>query len=102
AGAAKSQPSQPASSSSDRAKIREVREVVGPEYGEGFILQCLLHYGGTVPQVVGAILDGSLPPQLATLPKGMSIGGESVSAASSSAEQPRLSAEDKQMILGQA
>lgn len=93
-------PSSSSSSSNDRAKIREVREVVGSEYGEGFILQCLLHYGGSVPQAVGGILDGSLPPQIKALPIGMSIGAET--AAAEQPSQSSLSAEDKQLILNQA
>lgn len=36
-----------------------------------FVLPTFCFFGA---EVVGAILDGSLPPQLATLPKGMSIG----------------------------
>ncbi|CAE7516311.1 ASCC2 [Symbiodinium natans] len=99
--AASSSSARPESSAStDRAKIREVREVVGNDYGEGFILQCLLHYGGSVPQVVGAILDGSLPPQLSALPTTLAIGAEPTAAAPSA--EVGLSAEDKKRVLGQA
>eukprot|EP00930_Biecheleria_cincta_P003223 TRINITY_DN104156_c0_g1_i1.p1 TRINITY_DN104156_c0_g1~~TRINITY_DN104156_c0_g1_i1.p1 ORF type:complete len:752 (+),score=213.40 TRINITY_DN104156_c0_g1_i1:135-2390(+) len=92
-----------ATSGSDAAKIREVREVVGEGYGEGFLLQCLLHYGGNVPTLVGAILDNSLPPQLAALPIGLSIR-EEIAATNSAqpSEQPGLSSEDKKWIFAQA
>eukprot|EP00927_Polykrikos_kofoidii_P067076 TRINITY_DN62600_c0_g1_i1.p1 TRINITY_DN62600_c0_g1~~TRINITY_DN62600_c0_g1_i1.p1 ORF type:complete len:754 (-),score=156.02 TRINITY_DN62600_c0_g1_i1:6-2267(-) len=91
-------------SANDSAKIREVREVVGSDYGDGFLLQCLLHYGGSVPAVVGAILDGSLPPQIAALPVGMRIGEDpmSVGGAWEPALQRALSREDKQRIMVQA
>ncbi|CAE7158606.1 unnamed protein product, partial [Symbiodinium pilosum] len=78
-----------------------VREVVGHEYGEGFILQCLLHYGGSVPSVVGAIFDGSLPPQLTALPTNLPIGAEPAAVVTAKVEAG-LSAEDKKLVLGQA
>jgi len=100
-GGASGSSSRPESNAStERAKIREVREVVGNDYGEGFILQCLLHYGSSVPQVVGAILDGSLPPQLSALPTNLAIGAEP--AAVAAPVEAGLSAEDKQRVLGQA
>jgi len=91
-------------SANDKAKIREVREVVGAGYGDGYIMQCLLHYGGSVPAVVGAIFDGSLPPQIKALPQGLSMA-EAVSSVSAAARKPEtsgLSAEDKKRVLGQA
>eukprot|EP00448_Togula_jolla_P018886 CAMPEP_0170570604 /NCGR_PEP_ID=MMETSP0224-20130122/1202_1 /TAXON_ID=285029 /ORGANISM="Togula jolla, Strain CCCM 725" /LENGTH=743 /DNA_ID=CAMNT_0010892899 /DNA_START=15 /DNA_END=2246 /DNA_ORIENTATION=+ len=91
-------------SASDMAKIREVREVVGSEYGDGFVLQCLLHYGGSVPAVVGGILDGSLPPQLAALPHGLKLGGQVPLAAGSFGQEEinPLSAEEKRRVVAQA
>jgi len=76
---------------------------VGGGYGEGFLLQCLLHYGGNVPTLVGAILDNSLPPHLEALPIGLSIREDI--AANNSAQpsaQPGLSSEDKKWIFAQA
>mmetsp|Transcript_52392 Transcript_52392/g.150166 ORF Transcript_52392/g.150166 Transcript_52392/m.150166 type:complete len:804 (-) Transcript_52392:35-2446(-) len=106
-GASGSVPPQGASadaSASDRAKIREVREVVGNEYGEGFVLQCLLHFGSSAPAVVGALFDGSLPPQLKALPQGMTLmeALRGVSASAAKPESQGLSAEEKRLILGRA
>jgi len=67
-------------------------------------MQCLLHYGGSVPAVVGAIFDGSLPPQIKALPLHLSMI-EAVNALSAAAQKPEsssLSAEDKKRVLGQA
>mmetsp|Transcript_57339 Transcript_57339/g.166453 ORF Transcript_57339/g.166453 Transcript_57339/m.166453 type:complete len:755 (-) Transcript_57339:119-2383(-) len=95
-----------AADASDRAKIKEIREVVGSDYGEGFLLQCLMHFGGSVPAVVGAVFDGSLPPHIAALPQGASVV-EAFSQASVAADAPGastsgLSADDKRRVLGQA
>lgn len=93
-------------SATDKAKFKEIREVVGNDYGEGFLLQCLLHFGGSVPAVVGAIFDGSLPPHISALPQGASLA-EAFSQASVAAQAPQqagggLSAEDKRWVLGAA
>lgn len=87
----------------DHASIRGVREVLGHDYGDGFIMQCLLHYG-SVATVVGAVLDGNLPPQLANLPQDMSMGdftqaqnkGLELMAPS---REPEMSREDKLRTL---
>jgi len=105
AASSSSRPAGPAeASANDKAKIKEVQEVVGSEYGQGFVLQCLLHFGGSVPAVVGAIFDGSLPPQIAALPQGMTLL-EAISQVSAAAQRPEsggLSAEEKRNVLGQA
>lgn len=97
-------------STSERAKIKEIREVVGNEYGEGFVLQCLMHYGSSVPAVVGAIFDGSLPPQISALPKGRTLV-EALTAVSATAGKQEnnamplnstISAADKSFIMGRA
>lgn len=109
-GGAVSGPSQPAAaasskpnsggSASDAAKIREVREIVGNEFGEGFILQCLLHYGFSVPSVVNAIMDGSLPPQISTLPHGLKMN-EPLPGSEAPTLDRTMSADDKRRIVDQ-
>lgn len=81
----------------DQAKIREVREVVGSDFGEGFILRCLLHYSFSVQAVIAAIFDGSLPPQLETLPKGLKMFEEP--DAKPELER-KLSQADKALVMG--
>eukprot|EP00418_Pyrodinium_bahamense_P008104 CAMPEP_0179104658 /NCGR_PEP_ID=MMETSP0796-20121207/48563_1 /TAXON_ID=73915 /ORGANISM="Pyrodinium bahamense, Strain pbaha01" /LENGTH=723 /DNA_ID=CAMNT_0020802615 /DNA_START=44 /DNA_END=2211 /DNA_ORIENTATION=- len=88
--------------SSDAAKIREVREVVGMEFGEGFVLQCLLHYGNSVPAVVGAIFDGSLPPQLSALPISLGLHQDPSAALASKPGEAKLSSADKARVVEQA
>eukprot|EP00929_Paragymnodinium_shiwhaense_P119196 TRINITY_DN91077_c0_g1_i1.p1 TRINITY_DN91077_c0_g1~~TRINITY_DN91077_c0_g1_i1.p1 ORF type:complete len:744 (-),score=231.50 TRINITY_DN91077_c0_g1_i1:16-2247(-) len=84
-------PGSASASASDAAKIREIKEVVGPAYGDGFLLQCLLHYGGSVPAVVGGVLDSSLPPQLEALPIGFKIGEDPMSVGGGGGvEEPML------------
>jgi len=92
------------SATGDAAKIREIREVVGSGYGDGFLLQCLLHYGGSVPAVVGAVLDGSLPPQLAALPIAMKIGEDPGDGCGPQAPslQRGLSSDDKKRVMAGA
>mmetsp|Transcript_88452 Transcript_88452/g.175886 ORF Transcript_88452/g.175886 Transcript_88452/m.175886 type:complete len:773 (-) Transcript_88452:105-2423(-) len=87
---------------SDAAKIREVRDIVGTDFGEGMVLQCLLHYGGSVPAVVGAILDGSLPPQLQALPQGLALNENPAEALAPKPEKAKLSADEKKRVLDQA
>jgi len=89
-------------SGSDAAKIREVRDIVGTDYGEGMVLQCLLHYGGSVPAVVGAILDGSLPPQLQALPQGLNLTQNPNEALAPKPQKAKLSADEKKHVLDQA
>jgi len=89
-------------SGSDAAKIREVRDIVGTDYGEGMVLQCLLHYGGSVPAVVGAVLDGSLPPQLQALPQGLSLKEDPAEALAPKSQKAKLSADEKKRVLDQA
>jgi hypothetical protein len=86
-------------SASDAAKIREVREFVGNDFGEGFILQCLLHYGFNVHSVVNAIMDKDLPPQLETLPRKLKLNEAPPSA--NAGESGKLSADDKRRIADQ-
>jgi hypothetical protein len=112
AGRPKTKPSCPGASGSgasqtpstpNQAAIREVLEVVGDDYGDGFILQCLLHYG-SVAAVVGGLLDGPLPPQLAALPRYLSMKDSSDTTrarASAAASSFAPSVEDKKRIMAQ-
>ena len=75
----------------------KVREIVGNSFGEGFILQCLLHFSFSVPSVINAILDCSLPPQLETLPKGLKMNEAPPSNDSRSGG--KLSMDDKRRIV---
>merc|ERR1719181_2539335 len=97
--AAASKASNSGGSASDAAKIREVREIVGSDFGEGFILQCLLYYKFSVPSVVNAILDGSLPPQLETMPHGLKMNESPPD--STTTDGAKLSVDDKRRIADQ-
>eukprot|EP00877_Chromochloris_zofingiensis_P004569 jgi/Chrzof1/14112/Cz08g25160.t1 len=46
--------------------MSQVTEVL-PDYGEGFLTACLHHYNWNAEQVIDHLLEGSLPPALATL-----------------------------------
>merc|ERR1711920_807355 len=76
-------------------------EVVGSGYGEGFILQCLLHHGGSVSSVVGGILDNTLPPQLQALPIGLKLHEDPHAALAPKPLERTLSSEDKRLVLQQ-
>eukprot|EP00747_Dinoflagellata_sp_TGD_P079624 gnl/TRDRNA2_/TRDRNA2_160582_c0_seq1.p1 gnl/TRDRNA2_/TRDRNA2_160582_c0~~gnl/TRDRNA2_/TRDRNA2_160582_c0_seq1.p1 ORF type:complete len:740 (+),score=132.38 gnl/TRDRNA2_/TRDRNA2_160582_c0_seq1:97-2316(+) len=82
-------------------KIREVREVVGTDFGEGFVLQCLLHFHGSVPNVVDAILDGNLPAQLDCLPRKLALTDDPTAATTVSHERAKISSDDKRHIIDQ-
>lgn len=87
------------------AKIREVRDIVGSGFGEGFILQCLLHYGGNVASVISGIFDNALPPQLAALPQGLTLHEDpkaALAAANTKAGVSNFSIDDKRLVIAKA
>ncbi|KAJ2160854.1 hypothetical protein GGF46_001911 [Coemansia sp. RSA 552] len=48
------------------AAVAQVQEMI-PDLGPGFVRACLAHYGGSAEAVVNALLEGSLPPELADM-----------------------------------
>ncbi|XP_063704430.1 activating signal cointegrator 1 complex subunit 2 [Culicoides brevitarsis] len=50
----------------EETKIRQILEVF-PDYGDGFIRKVLLRYDMNPESVIAAILEGNLPPDLATM-----------------------------------
>lgn len=87
----------------EAGKVREVLEVVGPGYGDGFILQCLLYFGGSVNTVIDAIFGGGeLPPQLDCLPRGLSLNEDAKFFVAPHPKETVLSAADKREVIQQA
>lgn len=70
-----------------------------PDFGDGFLTAALLHYGNASERVINALLEGSLPPQLAaldsqaaTLPRGfVTHPGEAVTGQTSQAGRTDVS-----------
>jgi activating signal cointegrator complex subunit 2 len=52
--------------------LAQVREML-PEYGDGFLAACLAQLGGSPERVLNALLEGSLPKQLAKLDTQLSL-----------------------------
>jgi activating signal cointegrator complex subunit 2 len=54
------------------SRIASVRDIL-PDFGEGFVAACLAALGGDAERVMHALLEGSLPPSVAALERGMSL-----------------------------
>lgn len=51
--------------------LTTAQEILGPEFGDGFVDACLQHYNDSVEHVVAHVFDGSLHPSLQSLDQGM-------------------------------
>lgn len=51
--------------------VKMVKEILGPDFGDGFVDACLQHYNDSVEHVVAHVFDGSLHPSLQQLDQGM-------------------------------
>ena len=48
------------------SRISAIKELF-PDYGDGFLAECLVAFGQNPERVINALLEGSLPPQLCSL-----------------------------------
>lgn len=44
-----------------RKEIDEIKDMLGDEYGDGFLQICLTHYQGDTAQMIEAVFSGALP-----------------------------------------
>lgn len=52
--------------------ISAIKELF-PDYGDGFLAECLSAFGQNPERVINALLEGSLPPQLSGLDPSMPL-----------------------------
>ncbi len=54
------------------SRISAIKELF-PDYGDGFLAECLSAFGQKPERVINALLEGSLPPQLSSLDPSMPL-----------------------------
>ena len=54
------------------SRISAIKELF-PDYGDGFLAECLSAFGQSPERVINALLEGSLPPQLSSLDPSMPL-----------------------------
>ena len=60
------------SSAEQASRISAIKELF-PDYGDGFLAECLSALGQSPERVINALLEGSLPPQLSKLDTSMPL-----------------------------
>lgn len=70
-----------------QAHIAPIKEVM-PDFGDGFLAAALQHFSYNSEQVIHALLEGALPPQLQALDPHMPLQTPSQQPAGSSRADP--------------
>ena len=56
-----------------RKELDEIKDMLGDEYGEGFLHLCLTHYQGDTAALIEGIFTQALPVALEVLDKKMTL-----------------------------